>query len=93
MLDLGHLKIASRKLGFMIEDFLCCVSDRAAGIHLHENDGLSDLHFEPLNSKILIYRKWTGGKVVVPESRGLRMERIMPNKRALDQFYNRLQSS
>jgi sugar phosphate isomerase/epimerase len=39
LLDLGHLKIASRRLGFRIEDFIYCVKDRVSGIHLHENDG------------------------------------------------------
>ena len=46
LLDLGHLKIASRRLVFKIEDFIYCVKDSVSGIHLHENDGLSDQHLD-----------------------------------------------
>jgi sugar phosphate isomerase/epimerase len=88
LLDLGHLKIASRKLGFEIEDFICCVGDKVAGIHLHENDGASDQHLEPANSEMLGCLDYVSCKRIILECRNMNMDRIILNLRHLEDYFN-----
>lgn len=87
LLDLGHLKIASRRLGFKIEDFIYCVKDRVSGIHLHENDGLSDQHLDHLSGETLSYLDQIESERITLECRNLSMEQIILNLRALDRIY------
>lgn len=53
LLDLGHLKIASRRLGFKMNDFIDVVKENVFGVHVHENDGKDDLHLEPMESEMV----------------------------------------
>ncbi len=43
LLDLGHLKIASRRLDFEARDLLEAVKGRVLAVHIHENDGITPL--------------------------------------------------
>jgi sugar phosphate isomerase/epimerase len=85
LLDLGHLKIASARLGFEINDFLRAVQDNVLEVHIHENDGEMDLHLEPLGGAVMGYLERVECETVVLECRGLNMERILLNLRALEQ--------
>ena len=44
LLDLGHLKITANNLKFDQEEFMMGVKDRVLGLHVHDNDGVTDLH-------------------------------------------------
>lgn len=44
LLDLGHLKVTARWLGFSAEAFVETVADRVFMFHVHENHGLKDEH-------------------------------------------------
>lgn len=46
LLDLGHLKIASRRFGFEAKDLLRAVKGRVLAVHVHENDGIRDLQLK-----------------------------------------------
>lgn len=84
LLDVGHLKIASQKFGFSIKDFVKSVKDNIFAVHLHENDGESDLHLEPLNSNLLNYLENINCDIFVLESRNLSIDRIMKNVNFLE---------
>ena len=43
-LDVGHLKVSSETMGFDPQAFLREFRDKIMGAHLHENDGVQDLH-------------------------------------------------
>jgi sugar phosphate isomerase/epimerase len=51
LLDLAHAKISSHLLGFSLESFLNEIvshhKDRILGVHISDNDGVSDLHVLP----------------------------------------------
>ena len=83
LLDLGHLKIASRRLGFRSSDFLRAVQGNIFEVHIHENDGTSDLHREPLNGDLIGLLGVIDCESIVLESRGLNMARVNLNLRAL----------
>jgi sugar phosphate isomerase/epimerase len=88
LLDLSNLKIASRRLGFEIEDFIYSVAYNVAGIHLHENDGLSDQHLEPLNGTMPSYLDQIACRMIILECRDLSMERTILNSRALNDYFD-----
>ena len=48
LLDVGHLKVTARTLGFGIADFIAAVHPRIGAFHLHDNDGLADQHLQVL---------------------------------------------
>lgn len=83
LVDLGHLKIASRRLCFKIEEFISCVHDRVIGIHLHDNDGKSDLHLMPLNSELLKYISQLECENIILESRNMDMTAVVSCLNAL----------
>jgi sugar phosphate isomerase/epimerase len=85
LVDLGHLKIASQKFGFCIEDFLGVVRYNIAAMHIHENDGRGDLHTEPTNSGLLRYLNYVNCDKIILECRGLSIDRII---RGLDTLEN-----
>ncbi|VVB68584.1 endonuclease 4 [uncultured archaeon] len=85
LLDLGHLKIASKRFGFEAKEFLSAVKDRVLAMNIHENDGIRDLHLEPLGSALMGHLEKLKCETVVLECRGLSMERILINLRALEQ--------
>ena len=47
VLDIGHMFVASRRMGYEPEDLLNAVRKRIVGIHVSDNDGLSDTHSPP----------------------------------------------
>ncbi len=85
LLDLGHLKIASRKLNFEPLNFLRVVRESIVEVHIHENNGAKDLHLEPINGNSIEMLGSIDCKVIVLESRGLNMERILLNLRFLEE--------
>jgi sugar phosphate isomerase/epimerase len=85
LLDLGHLKIASNRLGFRMDDFIRTVQDNIQEVHIHENDGKEDLHWEPLKSELMELLDKVDCKTIVLESRNLSAERIILNLRALEE--------
>jgi sugar phosphate isomerase/epimerase len=87
LLDLGHLKIASNRLGFKVNDFLRTVKDSIREVHIHENDGEKDLHREPLKGDLMGLLEIVDCETVVLECRNLNMERIILNLRALEQVF------
>ncbi len=44
LLDVGHLKVTSTTLGFDAFDAVRVAHERIGAVHLHDNDGVSDLH-------------------------------------------------
>ncbi|WP_321405121.1 TIM barrel protein [Maridesulfovibrio sp.] len=44
LLDLGHLKITSRSMGFDLNDAIKKLSSRTLAIHIHDNNGIYDEH-------------------------------------------------
>ncbi|MCH7565553.1 MAG: sugar phosphate isomerase/epimerase [Gemmatimonadetes bacterium] len=44
LLDMGHLAVTSRTLGFDRHEFVEQVANRVFCLHLHENDGVADQH-------------------------------------------------
>jgi sugar phosphate isomerase/epimerase len=44
LLDTGHLSVSSQTLDFDPQDFLRAVEGRVLAVHLHDNDGVTDLH-------------------------------------------------
>jgi sugar phosphate isomerase/epimerase len=87
LLDLGHLKIASRLLGFRATDFLNAVRDNVLEIHIHENDGRVDLHQEPLGGDLIGLLEDVDCETIVLECRNLDMERILLNLQALKKAF------
>jgi len=85
LLDMGHLKIASNRLGFKASDFLRTVQDNVLEVHIHENDGEKDLHREPLKGDLMGLLDIVDCDTVVLECRNLNMKRIILNLRALEQ--------
>ncbi|OPY52216.1 MAG: endonuclease IV [Methanosaeta sp. PtaU1.Bin112] len=85
LLDLGHLKIASKRLGFRIDEFIRAVQDNILEVHIHENDGKEDLHWEPLKSELMELLLRVDCQTIVLESRNLSAERIILNLRALEE--------
>lgn len=47
LLDLGHLNVSSRTLGFDRADFIDVVAPWVGGLHVHDNDGSADQHRPP----------------------------------------------
>jgi sugar phosphate isomerase/epimerase len=85
LLDLGHLKIASRRLGFQEKDLLSAVEDNIVEVHIHENNGEKDLHLEPLRGAMMSGLGSLECETVVLECRGLNIERIILNLSALEE--------
>ncbi len=80
LLDLGHLKIASNRFGFKMDDFINVVKDNVAGIHVHENDGKEDLHLEPAGSDMVTkYVTSLNCNRIIIESRDMGIPRIIDN--------------
>ncbi|RJP22605.1 MAG: sugar phosphate isomerase/epimerase [Candidatus Omnitrophota bacterium] len=44
LLDVGHLRVSAHTLGFSAADFIQQVSSRIKAVHLHDNDGIQDVH-------------------------------------------------
>jgi sugar phosphate isomerase/epimerase len=87
LLDLGHLKIASRRLGFRASDFLSAVRDNVFEVHIHENDCQVDMHKEPLGGDLMGLLEDVDCETIVLECRNLNMERILLNLRALEKAF------
>jgi sugar phosphate isomerase/epimerase len=87
LLDLGHLKIASRRLGFKATDFLRAVQDNVLEVHIHENDGQVDMHEEPLKSDLMGLLEDVDCETIVLECHNLNIERILLNLRALEKVF------
>lgn len=49
-LDLGHLNVSARTLGFDKADFIRRIKNRIFAVHVHQNNGESDSH-QPLKEK------------------------------------------
>lgn len=77
LLDLGHLKIASRRLCFTIEEFISCVQGSVVGMHVHDNDGRSDLHMDPSRSDLLEYISQIDFDNIILESRNMGIGEIV----------------
>ncbi|HOK58250.1 MAG TPA: sugar phosphate isomerase/epimerase family protein [Methanothrix sp.] len=77
LLDLGHLKIASRMLCFTVEEFISRVRGSVIGIHVHDNDGRSDLHIDPSKSELLEYISKISCSNIILESRNMSMAEIL----------------
>jgi sugar phosphate isomerase/epimerase len=86
LLDLGHLKIASHRLCFGIEDFIFGMRCKIAGIHLHENDGLSDRHLEPLKGNIMRYLALLPHTNIILECRNMDLPGIIRNLTAIGRY-------
>jgi sugar phosphate isomerase/epimerase len=87
LLDLGHLKIASRRLGFNVTDFLRAVRDNLLEVHIHENDCQLDLHKEPLSGDVMRLLGTVDCETIALECHNLNIERILLNLRALEQSF------
>jgi len=87
LLDLGHLKIASNRLDFKVNDFIRTVQDNVLEVHIHENDGEKDLHREPLKGDLMGLLEIIECETVVLECRNLNIERIILNLHALEQVF------
>jgi len=86
LLDLGHLKIASKRCGFEVDEFIRAIQDNIVEIHIHENDGEWDLHKEPLAGSLMEYLRTIDCNIIVLESRNLNLNGIILNLDALKQI-------
>ena len=91
LLDLGHLKVASRSLGFDRDEFIDRVKEKVFSVHVHDNNGRADEHRE-INEeswclKVLGSRCFPEVKIVT-ESRGLSMDQILEQVRLLEKALN-----
>lgn len=84
LLDMGHLKIASRKFGFAMEDFIKRVGNNIAAVHIHENDGEKDLHLEPMGGDLVGYLSSINSDLIVLEGRFMDANRIAANVKFLE---------
>lgn len=89
LLDLGHLKIASRRLCFTMEEFISCVHGRVIGVHVHENDSRSDLHLDPSKSELLEHISRINCDNIILESKNMTMTEII---RCVDSLWSRFAS-
>lgn len=69
LLDLGHLRVTAKTLGFDKADFIEAVAPTIGGFHLHDNDGDSDQHL-PVQAgswalSVLVQERFNGRPVVV----------------------------
>jgi sugar phosphate isomerase/epimerase len=91
LLDLGHLRIASRSLGFDREELIDRVKGRVLSVHVHDNDGRADEHREVNEGSWCLDVLRRGGfseiKVVM-ESHGLSIDRIVEQVRLLEKALN-----
>lgn len=87
LMDIGHLNIASRKMGFEVSDFIECVGDNVKGIHIHENDGRSDQHLEPLNGGVVKYLEGVIDRDIILECRNSTSERVLKNIEFLQTYF------
>ena len=87
LLDLGHLKIASRRLGFKMNDFVEVVKENVFGVHVHENDGNDDLHLEPMKSETVEnYVALLNCSKIIIESRNMDIDSIEQNVEFLSRY-------
>ena len=89
LLDLGHLKVTSRWLGFNRYEFINKVKDKIFVIHIHENDGLVDQHRELDEEswclKVIKERSLTHLPIVL-EAINLDISQILRNVRLIRRF-------
>lgn len=66
LLDMGHLKISSCSLNFEQRDFIMDLMKHFSGVHLHENNGISDDHvcLKKGDSVLSLYNKYFRQKQV-----------------------------
>lgn len=83
LLDLGHLKIAAKRRGFEEEEFLKCVRDAIVEIHVHDNDGVGDMHRTLSDNRRLELLRDIGCNTVSLEYRDLTIEDILSSLRDL----------
>ncbi len=87
LLDLGHLKVASRSLGFDKEEFIDRVKDKVISIHVHDNNGRADQHREVTKDSWCLNALRKGcfpHAKVVTESRELSIDRIIAQVQLLE---------
>jgi sugar phosphate isomerase/epimerase len=87
LLDLGHLKVASRSLGFDKEDFMDRVKEKVFSIHVHDNNGRADEHKEVGEGSWcldVLRRACFPRAKVVTESRELSVKQIAEQVRLLE---------
>jgi len=87
LLDLGHLKIASLKLGFGVTDFIKSVKDNVIAVHIHENNGRVDNHLRPNRSKFIYDNiKYINCPNLILESRNLDITELMKELSELEKY-------
>lgn len=80
LLDLGHLKVTARRLGFDRDDFVDSIADRVFAIHTHDNDAVVDEHRPLVETSWgleIIGRKDFSGLPIIVESHRLTIEQIV----------------
>lgn len=89
LLDLGHLKIAAKRRGFEEKEFLKCVRDAVVEIHIHDNDGVRDMHRALSDNRRLELLRDLGYSIVSLEYRDLTIEDILSSRRNLEIIISR----
>ena len=79
LLDVGHLKVTARTLGFDREEFVEAVAPWVRGLHIHENDGNADQH-RPLDAKSWALDIVRGARVSIAEGRRVVVDSSAPTR-------------
>ncbi len=89
LVDLGHLKVSSRSLGFKPADFLKEVIPYTVGFHLSDNDSILDQHLvfdDKVWFKDLI--KKYPGKFFIIETRNAGLPAVRKTHKVIKSFFN-----
>jgi len=86
LIDIGHLKLASQRLGFDPKQFIKMLQEKMFEIHVHENNGVEDDHLLLKDTKLLdIFDKGVIAKIPVTlESTKLSEKQLIEGKNFLD---------
>lgn len=88
LIDVGHLKIASRKFGFDMADFIKTMQPKAFEVHCHENDGSCDQHKNVIAETLKDFDKNIIKKIAaVLEANELNMNEIIAGMGILEQNF------
>lgn len=77
LVDMGHLKVTAKSLGFDREEFLARLSANIKAFHLSDNDGVTDEHLEfDENAWFLPHLPRFPGAVMILETRKTKIAKI-----------------
>ena len=89
LLDVGHLNVASKWYKFNRENFVAELDGWVRALHLHDNDGTADYHWNVKKDSWFLDKvvKKKAGKVPMTlESNNLMLEEILEGKKIIEKY-------